>query len=253
MKVTFLGTGTSMGVPMIACNCAVCNSKDPNDQRSRSSVKIEVDGQVLVIDTGPDFRQQMLQSNTRQLNAVLFTHEHRDHTAGLDDVRAFILLNGHSMPLYAERRVLDALKQEFDYAFKELRYPGLPRFELHEIALQPFYVGDTQMIPVRVCHHLLPVLGFRIGDFSYITDANRIPEESMQLLKGTKCLVINGLRIKEHISHFNLQQALEVIEQIDPQKAYITHISHQMGLHREVSASLPSGVFLAYDGLVVEV
>ncbi len=242
-----------MGVPMIACNCAVCISKDTKDKRNRSSVKIDAGGQVLVIDTGPDFRQQMLQSNTRQLNALLFTHEHKDHTAGLDDVRAFNRLNNGSMPLYAERRVLEALKKEFSYAFQEHHYPGLPRFLVHEITTKPFYFRDTLITPIRVYHYQLPVLGFRIGDFSYITDANRIPEESMQLLRGTKCLVINGLRVKEHISHFNLKQALEVIEQINPEAAYITHISHNMGLHREVSAILPPGVFLAWDGLVVEV
>jgi phosphoribosyl 1,2-cyclic phosphate phosphodiesterase len=242
-----------MGIPMIACDCAVCKSADPKDKRSRSSVKIETDQQVIVIDSGPDFRQQMLQSNTLQLDAILYTHEHKDHTAGLDDVRAFNWINHQPVSLYGEKKVLSALKQEFAYAFKEDPYPGVPDLVLHEIGEQPFYFAGIKIIPIRVYHHRMEVLGFRIGDFSYITDASSIPPESMQLLQGTKWLVVNGLRIKEHFSHFNLEQALEVIRQIAPQKAYITHISHHMGLHRQVSEQLPANVFLAWDGLVVDV
>ncbi len=252
MRVTFLGSGTSMGIPMIACDCAVCQSADPKDKRSRSSVKIETDQQVIVIDSGPDFRQQMLQSNTHKLDAILYTHEHKDHTAGLDDVRAFNWINHQPVSLYGEKKVLSALKQEYAYAFKENPYPGVPDLVLHEISEEPFSVCHTTIIPIRVYHHLMTVLGFRIGDFSYITDASSIPPESMHRLSGTKWLVINGLRIEEHFSHFNLQQALNIIQQIGPEKAYITHISHHLGLHRQVSQQLPENVFLAWDGLVLE-
>ncbi|MDI3520549.1 MAG: phosphoribosyl 1,2-cyclic phosphate phosphodiesterase [Anaerophaga sp.] len=256
MKVTFLGTGTSMGIPMIACDCEVCHSSDTKDKRMRSSVKIETDDRVVVIDSGPDFRQQMLASDTKRLDAILYTHEHKDHTAGLDDVRAFNWINKQPTQLYAEERTLSALKKEYAYAFKDEdeKYPGVPDLILNEINDHAsFKVFGIPVVPVRVYHHLMPVLGFRIGNFSYITDASRIPDESMAKLKNSEVFVINGLRIKEHISHFNLQQAIAIIKELEPRQAFITHISHHMGLHAEISKQLPGNIALAYDGLEIEV
>ncbi|WP_010418787.1 MBL fold metallo-hydrolase [Anaerophaga thermohalophila] len=256
MKVTFLGTGTSMGIPMIACDCEVCHSSDTKDKRMRSSVKIETDDRVVVIDSGPDFRQQMLASDTKRLDAILYTHEHKDHTAGLDDVRAFNWINKQPTQLYAEERTLSALKKEYAYAFKDEdeKYPGVPDLILNEINDHAsFKVFGIPVVPVRVYHHLMPVLGFRIGNFSYITDASRIPDESMSKLKNSEVFVINGLRIKEHISHFNLEQAIAIIKELEPRQAFITHISHHMGLHAEISKQLPGNIALAYDGLEIEV
>lgn len=244
-----------MGVPMIACNCEVCCSSDSRDKRTRSSVKIENNGQIIVIDAGPDFRQQMLTSHTKRLNTILFTHEHKDHTAGLDDVRAFNWINGEPSGLYGEERTLLALRKEYSYAFKseEEKYPGVPELLLNKIGLEPFEAAGMNIIPVRVFHHKMPVLGFRIDDFCYVTDASLIPEDSKELIRNTKILVINALRIEPHISHFSLKQALEVIEELQPERAYLTHISHHMGLHSEVSKHLPPNVFLGYDGLELEI
>jgi phosphoribosyl 1,2-cyclic phosphate phosphodiesterase len=255
LKITFLGTGTSMGVPMIACDCEVCRSSDARDKRTRSSVKIEVDDKVIVVDAGPDFRQQMLSSNTKRLNAILFTHEHKDHTAGLDDVRAFNWINREPAYLFGEERVLEALKTEYAYAFKdkEEKYPGAPELFLNEIGLNAFESAGSQVQPIRVFHHKMPVLGFRIGDFSYVTDASFIPNESMDLLRNSKVLVLNALRIKPHVSHFSLSQAIEVINELAPEQAYLTHISHHMGFHAEVSKQLPPNIHLGYDGLEIEV
>jgi phosphoribosyl 1,2-cyclic phosphate phosphodiesterase len=255
LKITFLGTGTSMGVPMIACDCEVCRSANPKDKRTRSSVKIEIDELVIVIDAGPDFRQQMLASKTLRLDAILFTHEHKDHTAGLDDVRAFNWINRQPTLLYGENALLKALKQEYAYAFleKDDRYPGVPELIVHEISEAPFQVFNVPVTPIRVYHHLMPVMGFRLGNFGYVTDASEIPDESIENLIGVETLVINALRIEEHISHFNLQQALEIIQKIQPQKAYLTHISHHLGFHNDISKILPENVFLGYDGLEVEV
>ena len=253
LNITILGSGTSLGVPMIACKCAVCTSKNPKDKRLRSSVLIEAEGKNIVIDTGPDFRQQMLQNKVTHLNGILFTHEHKDHTAGLDDVRAFNWINGTLANVYGESRVLDSLRKEFSYAFSESKYPGLPEIILHEIGEKPFSIEGIEIIPIRVMHHKLPVLGFRIADFAYITDVNTIPEQQFETLAGTKVLVIDGLRHEPHISHFSLQQALEVINLVKPEKAYITHISHQLGLHNEVNETLPQGVDLAYDGLLIKI
>lgn len=254
MKITLLGTGTSMGVPMIACDCMVCHSSDVHDKRTRSSVKIEKNGKVIAIDAGPDFRQQMIASQTRRMNAILFTHEHKDHTAGLDDVRAFNWINQEPCYLYGENRTLEALRTEYSYAFKSEgeRYPGVPELLLNEIGLEPFEVQGIEVEPFRVFHHKLPVLGFRIGNFSYVTDGSFIPEESMKLLINSKVLVINALRIEPHASHFNLDQALEVIDELKPEKAFLTHISHHMGFHAEISKQLPENVFLGYDGLEFE-
>jgi phosphoribosyl 1,2-cyclic phosphate phosphodiesterase len=252
LKVTFLGTGTSQGVPVIACPCAVCRSTDPHDKRLRSSVLIEVEGRNIVIDSGPDFRQQMLTSGVQALSAILFTHEHKDHIAGLDDIRAFNYVQQGPVDIYAEKRVQDALKQEYAYIFAEQKYPGVPQVNMHKINDLPFEVEGIPVLPIRAMHMRLPLLGFRIRNFTYITDANYISKEEKQKIKGTDYLVINGLRRKKHISHFTLDEALEVINEVKPKQAFITHISHQMGLHKEVQSELPPNVSLAYDGVVIE-
>ncbi len=253
MKITFLGTGTSQGVPVILCDCEVCQSFDTRDKRLRSSIMIEVDKQTLVIDTGPDFRQQMLQSKAKNVNAILFTHEHKDHIAGLDDIRAFNYVQQKPMDIYAEKRVQEALKREYAYVFAKYKYPGIPEMNMHLIENEIFKVDKTTIVPVRAMHYKLPILGYRINDFTYVTDANFIADEELEKIKGSKVLVINALRKEEHISHYNLKGALKVIEQIKPKKAYLTHISHLMGLHSEVEKELPLSVRFAYDGLVIKV
>ncbi len=252
LNITILGSGTSMGVPMIGCNCSVCSSSDSRDKRLRSSVLLEADGKNIVIDTGPDFRQQMLQNHVAHLDGVLLTHEHNDHIAGLDDVRAFNWINGSFVNVYGESRVLKSLRKGFPYAFSETKYSGLPEIKLNEIGEKPFFVEGIKILPIRVMHHKLPILGYRIDDFTYITDVNSIPESEFDKIIGTKVLVIVGLRKEPHISHYSLCQALEVIEKVKPEKAYITHISHQLGLHSEINKTLPEGVELAYDGLKIE-
>jgi phosphoribosyl 1,2-cyclic phosphate phosphodiesterase len=253
LKVTFLGTGTSQGVPVILCDCEVCQSFDTRDKRLRTSVMIDVDDQTFVIDTGPDFRQQMLQSKAKNVNAILFTHEHKDHIAGLDDIRAFNFIQKRPMDIYAEKRVQEALKREYAYVFAKFKYPGIPEMNMHLIENKPFNIGGTQIIPIRVMHYKLPILGYRINDFVYITDANFIAEEEMEKIKGAKVVVINALRIKEHISHYNLEGALKVLDELKPERAYLTHVSHLMGLHSEVEKELPKHIRFAYDGLVLEV
>jgi phosphoribosyl 1,2-cyclic phosphate phosphodiesterase len=250
IKVTFLGTGTSQGVPVIGCQCQVCSSENPKDKRLRSSIFIETETANIVIDTGADFRQQMLREKVRKLDAVLFTHEHKDHTAGLDDIRAFNFLQQKDMPLYGTQKVLNQIKGEFAYIFAEKRYPGIPRVELHEISKEKsFCIEQTKITPIEVFHYRLPVLGFRIGNFTYITDANYIASEEMAKIYGSKTLVINALQREKHISHYNLEEAIAVAQQIGAEKTYFTHISHKMGLHDEVSQELPEGIEIAYDGL----
>lgn len=253
MKITFLGTGTSQGVPVIACDCEACTSSDSKDKRLRTSVLIETEGLTIVIDTGPDFRQQMLNEHVKKLDAILFTHEHRDHIAGIDDIRAFNFLQKSPMDVYAEKRVARALAYEFPYIFAEKKYPGVPEVQLHIIDTNEFEIGLMKITPIRVMHYKLPVLGFRIGDFAYITDANFIPEEEKEKLAGVKYLIINALRKEKHISHFSLFQALEIVKELSPRRTYLTHISHQMGLHHKLEQELPTGVFPAYDGLKIEV
>lgn len=253
MKVTFLGTGTSQGIPVIACDCAVCSSDDIRDNRFRTSIMITSDQTNLVIDTGPDFRQQMLRENVKNLDGVVFTHEHKDHIAGMDDIRAFNFIQKKDMDIYATAEVQKALNRDFHYVFAKRKYPGVPLVKLHQIDNDPFIVGDIKLIPINVLHYMMPVKGYRVNDFSYITDAKTIPEEEFDKLRGTKILVINALRKTTHISHFNLEEALEIIERIKPHKAYLIHLSHLMGLHQELEKELPENVEIAFDGLTIEI
>ena len=249
MKITFLGTGTSQGVPLIACKCEVCTSTNVKDKRLRSSIMVETSTTTIVIDTGPDFRQQMLREQVEQLDAVVFTHEHKDHIAGLDDVRAFNFINGKHIEVYATSRVQAAIKREFAYIFAEDKYPGIPLINLNEIDLAPFQIKDIKLNPIEVMHYKMPVLGFRIADFTYITDAKSISEKEKEKMKGSKVLVLNALRREEHISHFTFQEAIDLAQELNVEQAYFTHISHQLGLYEQVSDELPSNIFLAYDGL----
>jgi phosphoribosyl 1,2-cyclic phosphate phosphodiesterase len=249
IKVTFLGTGTSQGVPLIACNCRVCTSGDTRDKRLRSSILIETSKTRIVIDSGPDFRQQLLREKTKKLDAVVFTHEHKDHIAGLDEVKAFNFLNKMRMPVYATSRVQTALKREFAYIFSDEKYPGIPEIDLYEIDDAAFNIGDIVMEPINVMHYKLPVKGFRVNDFAYITDANFIPDQEKQKLRNLNVLVLNALRKEPHISHFTFKEAVEMVKELNPRKAYLTHISHQLGLHQELDKELPGNIELAFDGL----
>ena len=249
MKITFLGTGTSQGVPVIACDCEICHSGDNHDKRLRTSILIEKDGTTLVIDAGPDFRQQMLREDVKHLDAIILTHEHKDHIAGMDDVRAFNYKSQDAIDVFAEERVQKAIKKEYSYVFAEYQYPGIPKMRLNLITDYGFIAKGISITPLRVFHYRLPVYGFRIGNFAYITDANYVPEETKEKLFGIKYLVINALRKEKHISHFSLREAIDLIKEISPRKAFITHISHQMGFHKEVSEALPPGIMLAYDGM----
>lgn len=248
-KVTFLGTGTSQGVPLIGCHCEVCRSADYHDKRLRSSVLIESENTCVVIDTGPDFRQQMLREQTARLDAVLFTHEHKDHIAGLDEVRAYNYIQKKNMPVYATERVQQALKREFAYIFSDEKYPGIPQIDLYALADDPLYIGDLCFEPINVMHYKLPVKGFKLQDFAYVTDANFIPEAEKEKLKGLKVLVLNALRREEHVSHFTFAQAIELVQELKPRKAYFTHISHQLGLHELLNAELPHNIEIACDGM----
>ncbi len=253
MKITFLGTGTSQGVPVIACKCATCKSDDPKDKRLRASVLVEHQDRVVIIDTGPDFRQQMLSASVARLDAVVFTHEHRDHIAGLDDIRAYNHLQDQPMDVYGEARVLRALQHTFPYIFAERKYPGIPQVNFHQIGIEPFTVEGIEIIPVRAYHYRLPVLGYRIGDFTYITDANFIAPEELEKIKGTRYFTICALRKRKHISHYSLSEALEVIRLVSPEHAYLTHLSHLMGSHAGTTSELPDNVSFAWDGLSFDV
>ena len=253
MKVTFLGTGTSQGIPVIACDCEVCQSTDSRDKRLRTSILISSKNTNLVIDTGPDFRQQMLRENVKKLDGVVFTHEHKDHIAGMDDIRAFNFIQKRDMDIYATAAVQKALHREFHYVFAAKKYPGVPLVQMHLIDDAPFKVGDIELIPINVLHYMMPVKGFRVGNFSYITDAKTIPEKDIEKLKGSEILVINALRRTTHVSHFNLDEALEMIKRINPRKAYLTHLSHLMGSHHKVEKELPENVEIAIDGLTIEI
>ena len=253
MKITFLGTGTSQGVPVIGCSCEVCLSKNSEDKRLRSSVLIESDNTTVVIDTGPDFRQQMLRENIQKLDAVLFTHEHKDHIAGLDDVRAFNFKLKKDMPIYASNRVQKALKREFHYIFSAYQYPGIPKVQLHTInAESNFRIGDIPFLSVELMHHKMKVLGFRINDLVYITDVNNIKYKQLQKINKCKILVVSALRKEKHISHFTLDEAVELSQKVGAESVFLTHISHLMGDHQSVNKDLPKNIQLAYDGLSLD-
>lgn len=251
MKITILGTGTSQGIPVIACNCIVCRSADHKDKRLRVSVLIETGDKTIVIDSGPDFRYQMLRANVKDLDAILFTHEHKDHVAGLDDIRPFNYLLKKNIEIYATERVQHALKKEFSYIFAEAHYPGLPQIDLNTIANEAFPVGETTIVPLDIMHYKLPILGFRINDFVYITDAKTISEETIAKIEGAKILVVNALQKEQHISHFTLDEAITFAQKIGAEETYFTHISHNMGLHEVVEKELPNNIKLAYDGLTL--
>lgn len=253
MKVTVLGSGTSQGVPVIACTCHVCASTDARDKRLRCAILLETENQTLVVDAGPDFRQQMLRAGVMKLDAVLLTHLHKDHIAGLDDVRAFNFKHNQAMDIYADELTIDQVKQEFPYVFDGTNYPGIPKFNILAIDPSPFAIRELHITPVRVLHHRLPVNGFRFGNFAYVTDASYIPPASMDLLRGLDVLILNALRKEKHIAHFNLAEALEVIDELKPKRTYLTHISHLMGTHQEVEHELPPHVRIAYDGLSFDV
>ncbi|MDP3930382.1 MAG: MBL fold metallo-hydrolase [Bacteroidota bacterium] len=252
MKVEFLGTGTSQGVPIIACKCVVCSSTNPKDTRLRSSILVSHNNQHLVVDCGPDFRAQMLRCGLESLDAIVFTHAHRDHMAGLDDIRGFNFAMKRPIDIYCENRVEQAIRREFFYAFEEPKYPGVPEMNMHAIGLEPFNLIGMSIIPIQVFHHKLPVLGFRFQDFVYITDANRIEESEIEKMKGCKVLVLNALRREPHISHFTLEEAVNLVHLIQPEAAYFTHISHQLGLHEDLEIELPNHIHLAYDGLSLQ-
>lgn len=255
MTLTFLGTGTSQGVPVIACQCPVCHSADRHDRRLRTSALIGTDtGQNILIDIGPDFREQMLREQVRHLDAILITHAHRDHVAGIDDIRSFNYVQKQRMEVYGNTEALTALQHDYHYIFEPHEFPGLPEANLHTLTGdEPFAVGETEIVPVKAMHKDLPVLGYRIGPLAYITDANHIAPDQMEKLRGVEVLVVNALRTAKHFSHFCLPEALEVIATIQPREAYLTHMSHEMGLHADVDPLLPDGVHLAYDGLKINI
>lgn len=249
IHITFLGTGTSSGVPMVACDCDVCQSTDPKDNRLRSSVLIESPATTIVIDTGPDFRYQLLRQKVKKLDAVVFTHPHKDHIAGLDEVRAFNFFQQKPMYVYANELTQEGIIREFPYAFYETRYPGVPEIKMFTIQNETFQVGDLTITPIQVWHLKMPVLGFRIGNFTYITDANRIDAEELDKIRGSEVLVLNTLRQSPHISHFSLEEGIQLAKSLEIPQTYFTHISHQMGKHADVNPTLPGGIELAYDGL----
>lgn len=253
MKITILGSGTSQGVPVIGCDCRVCTSEDFRDKRLRTSAMFEYQGKTLVIDTGPDFRQQMLNNKVQKLDAVLLTHLHKDHIAGLDDVRAFNFKQKKPMDVFADELTCQQVRAEFPYAFNGTDYPGIPQINLHTLTDKPFFFENIEIIPIPVLHFKLPVFGFRIANFAYITDASFIPNESMQKLQGLDLLIINALRFEKHYSHFNVEEALQVVAELQPKLTYFTHISHNLGLHETVEPTLPKNVFLAYDNLTVHI
>lgn len=253
MTITFLGTGTSQGVPVIACECEVCASTDKHDKRLRSSILIESEDKVVVVDSGPDFRYQMLRAKVMHLDAIVFTHEHKDHVAGMDDIRAFNYKQQAAVAVYAEPRVQTALRREFPYIFDDKGYPGIPQIDLHTIGMQPFDVGDIHFTPVEVLHYKLPVLGFRIKDFTYITDAKTVAEREREKIRGSKILVVNALQKESHISHFTLAEAIAFARDIGAETTYFTHISHRLGKHADITQELPAGIQLAYDGLKLEI
>ncbi len=251
-KVTFLGTGTSSGVPMIGCDCEVCSSSNLKDKRLRSSIMVESKDTTIIVDTTPDFRYQMLRLGVKKVDAIVFTHPHKDHIAGLDDVRAFNFHTKKPVDVYANYLTEEALRRDFYYAFSDTKYPGIPEINLNTITTEPFIINELTIQPILVWHLKMPVLAFRFGPFTYITDANRIEEEEKEKIKGSKAMVVNALRKKEHISHFNLEEAIALVKELEVHEAYFTHISHQLGLHDAIEAELPDGIHLGYDGLELQ-
>jgi phosphoribosyl 1,2-cyclic phosphate phosphodiesterase len=249
LQITFLGTGTSSGVPMIGCDCEVCTSTNKKDNRLRSSILVQSAHTTLVVDTGPDFRYQMLRQKIKHIDAVVFTHPHKDHLAGLDDIRAFNFYTKRPIDVYADSLTEEAVRRDFHYAFSDTKYPGIPELNLNTITQEPFTVGDIPIIPILVWHYKMPVMGFRFGKFTYITDANRIDESEKEKIRGSEVLVLNALRKQTHISHFSLGEAIEMVQELKIPTGYFTHISHQLGRHDEVEAGLPENIHLAWDGL----
>lgn len=251
IKIQLLGTGTSTGIPMIGCDCQVCKSSNIKDNRLRSSILVQSATTTLVVDTTPDFRYQMLRTNTKHLDAVVYTHPHKDHMAGLDDIRAFNFFSQKPMDIYANSLTEEAVRRDFYYAFAETKYPGVPELNLITIDETPFFIGDISVQPILVYHHKMPVYGYRFGDFTYITDANRIEPEQLEKIRGSKVLVLNALRKENHISHFTLQGAIDIAMELAIPEVYFTHISHQLGLNDAINQELPPHIKLAYDGQII--
>jgi phosphoribosyl 1,2-cyclic phosphate phosphodiesterase len=253
LRITFLGTGTSQGIPVITCGCEVCRSDDPRDNRLRVSILMETGDKTIVIDSGPDFRYQMLRAKVKDLDAIVYTHEHKDHVAGLDDIRPFNYMLRKNIDIYATTQVQQALKREFSYIFAEIVYPGTPKINVHTIGNENFKIGKTEFVPLDIMHYKLPILGYRIGDFTYLTDVKTVPQSTINKIRGTKILVVNALQREEHISHFTLAEALAFAAEIGAETTYFTHISHNLGKHADVEKELPSNIRLAYDGLSIEI
>ena len=251
MKVTFLGTGTSQGIPVIACDCKVCTSENPKDNRLRTSILIEENNQTIVIDTGPDFRQQMLRENVQKLDAIVFTHQHKDHVAGMDDIRAFNYKFKKDMDIYCTAEVEEALIREFPYVFSAYKYPGVPEIKVHNIKNEPFNINGIELIPIEGLHYKLSVFGYRVKDFVYLTDVSFVSEREKEKMKGAEVIVLDALRKTPHISHFTMEQAVELLEELKPKQGYLIHISHLMGMHNEVVDELPNFIKPAHDGLVL--
>lgn len=253
LKITFLGTGTSSGVPMIACDCEVCTSTDKKDKRLRSSIMVQSANTTLLVDSTPDFRYQMLREKVKRLDAIIFTHPHKDHIAGLDDVRAFNFFSQKAVEVFANEMTQEVIIREFPYAFADFKYPGAPEVHLNTIVTEPFIVGDIPIIPFLVWHLKMPVLGFRFGRFTYITDANKIDDSEKDKIRDSQIIVVNALRNEKHISHYSLEEAILLVQELGIPNAYFTHISHQLGKHQLVNSELPKGIQLAYDGLVLNI
>jgi phosphoribosyl 1,2-cyclic phosphate phosphodiesterase len=249
LTITFLGTGTSSGVPMVGCNCEVCTSTDKHDTRLRSSIMVQSPTTTIVVDTTPDFRYQMLRENVKKIDAILITHPHKDHVAGIDDTRPFQFFSQQPTNIYGSQMSLNGIKKEIPYAFEALTYPGVPKVNLHEIGKAPFIIGDIPIIPFTVWHHKMPVQGYRFGRFTYITDANRVDIAEKEIIKGSDTIVLNALRKEQHISHFTLKEAIDLVEELGIPNAYFTHISHQLGLHTQINSIIPRGMALAFDGM----